>query len=99
MASRLALQSLLEGLTEHVYFQPPANLNMQYPCIIYKRDDSRSEYADNRPYTRTKRYQVTVVDRDPDSELPDKVEELPYCSFDRYFPAENLNHYVFTLFF
>jgi len=72
---------------------------MQYPCIIYARDNSQAEFADNRPYTHTKQYQITVVDRNPDSELPDKVEDLPYCSFDRYFPADNLNHYVFTLFF
>jgi hypothetical protein len=99
MASRLELQTLLESITENVYFQPPTKLKMQYPCIIYKRDNSRTEFADNRPYTHTKRYQVTVIDRNPDSELPDKVEDLPYCTFNRYFAAEGLNHYVFTLFF
>lgn len=99
MASRLDLQVLLETLIENVYFQPPVNIQMQYPCIVYRRDDSRSEYADNRPYARTKRYQITVIDRNPDSDLSDKVEELPFCSFDRYFPADNLNHYVFNLFF
>jgi hypothetical protein len=72
---------------------------MQYPCIIYARDGSEEKYADDRLYARAKRYQVTVVDLDPDTELPDKVEELRYCAFDRYFPADNLNHYVFTLFF
>jgi hypothetical protein len=99
MALRLALQTLLESITEHVYFQPPADIKMQYPCIIYTRDDSQQQYAGNRPYMRTKRYQVTVVDRNPDSELPDVVEDLPYCSFDRHFAADNLHHYVFTLFF
>jgi hypothetical protein len=72
---------------------------MQYPCIIYRRDSTRTRHADNRPYVRTKRFQVTVIDRNPDSELPDKVEALPLCSFDRYFAADNLNHYVFNLFF
>ena len=99
MGSRLMLQELLESLTEHVYFQPPTSIQMQYPCIICRRDNSQTEYAGNRPYARTKRYQVTVVDRSPDSELPDKVEELPLSSFDRAYSADNLNHYVFTLFF
>jgi hypothetical protein len=72
---------------------------MQYPCIVYARDGTHSEFADNSPYALTKRYQVTVIDRNPDSDLPDKVEELPLCSFQRYFAADNLNHYVFTLFF
>jgi hypothetical protein len=72
---------------------------MDYPCIVYARDDSQSEYAGNRPYARTKRYQVTVIDRNPDSDLPDTVEELPLCSFNRHFAANNLNHYVFNLYF
>jgi hypothetical protein len=99
MASRLNLQTLLEGLTEHVYFQPPINIQMQYPCIRYARDNSNVKYAGNQPYTHANRYQITVIDRNPDSELSDAVEKLPFCSIDRYFAAENLNHYVFTLFF
>lgn len=99
MASRLELQLLLEELTKNVYFQPPTSIEMQYPCIVYQRDNSRSEFASNQLYAHTKRYQVTVIDRDPDSELPDKVEGLPYCSFSQAFVAESLNHHVFTLFF
>lgn len=99
MAPRLDLQTLLESITEHVYFQPPTDSEMQYPCILYERDASWSEHADNRPYAHTKRYQVTVVDRNPDSALPDKVEELPLCRFDRAYKADGLNHFVFTLFF
>lgn len=99
MASRLDLQTLLEGLTDNVYFQTPTNSEMQYPCIVYKRDNSRSRFANNKPYSHAKRYQVTVIDRNPDSELPDAVEGLSYCAFDRHFAADNLNHYVFNLFF
>jgi hypothetical protein len=98
-SSRLELHTLLESLTEHVYFQAPSNDKMQYPCILYNRDGSKEDRADNRLYAHTKRYQVTVIDRNPDSPLPDQVIELPLCSFDRYFPTEDLNHYVFTLFF
>ncbi len=101
MASRLELQTFFEALlgSSNVYFQPPTNIQMQYPCIIYRRENSESRFADNRSYKRTKMYQVTVVDRNPDTEFPGKVEDMRYCSFDRYFPADNLNHYVFTLFF
>ncbi len=102
MGSRLELQTLLESLMgpdPHVYFQAPTNYQMEYPCILYQRDNSWSTFADNRPYARAKRYQVTVIDRNPDSELADKVEDLPYCSIDRYYPADGLNHFVFTLFF
>lgn len=99
MAPRLDLQALLESITEHVYFQPPTDSAMQYPCILYSRDASWSEHADNRPYAHMKRYQVTVIDRNPDSALPDQVEELPLCRFDRFYKADGLNHWVFNLFF
>lgn len=96
---RLLLQSRLEGITDHVYFQKPPNVGMQYPCILYKRDDVDEKFADNEPYRRTKRYQVTVIDPDPDSLIPDVVAKLPLCSFDRFYTADNLNHDVFNLFF
>lgn len=99
MAPRLQLQTLLESITGDVYFQPPTNLELQYPCILYSRDESWTAHADNLPYARLKRYQVTVVDRTPDSELPDMVEALSLCRFDRHFTTEGLHHYVFTLFF
>lgn len=101
MGQRTSLQSLLEELigNDNVYFQPPANVQMLYPCIVYKRDDIRVLFADNNPYRLTKRYLVTVIDRDPDSVIPDKVSALSLCRFNRFFTADNLNHDVFTLHF
>ena len=101
MAQRLQLQSLLEELlgSRNVYFQPPANVHMQYPCIIYERDSADSAFADDIAYRYTKRYQVTVVDRDPDSPIPDRIATLPLCSYSRFFTADDLNHDVFNLFF
>lgn len=99
MGQRLQLQSLLELVTPHVYFQPPPNINLEYPCIVYARDGSKPEFAENGLYLHTKRYMVTVIDQNPDSLLPDKVEEMPLCAFDRFYATENLNHHVFNLFF
>lgn len=101
MAPRSELQTLLVSIlgTENVYFQPPPTITLTYPCIIYQRSSLNTEYADNGPYKRRKRYQITVVDRDPDSEIPDKVAMLPLCSYDRFYTADNLNHDVYNLFF
>ncbi len=102
MDRRLQLQSLLEeiaGEDVKVYFQPPSNITMTYPCIRYERDAAETQFAGNRPYRYTKRYQVMVIDRDPDSPIPDKIAELPMCVFDRHYKAENLNHDVFNLYF
>lgn len=99
MGQRLDLQTLLEDLAPHVYFQPPANVQIEYPCVVYVRDNARTQFAGNAPYRYTKRYQVTVIDRDPDSEIPDKIAALPMCIFNRHFVVENLNHDVFNLYF
>lgn len=101
MAPRLSLQALLETLlgSGNVYFQPPASVQMLYPAIVYNRDDMDAEFAGNFPYRLTKRYQVTVISRDPDSGIPGKVAELPLCAFDRFYVADNLNHDVFKLYF
>lgn len=101
MAQRLELQTLLVNLlgSENVYFQPPPSVNMQYPCIVYNRDDINTIYADNRPYKNKKRYQVTVIDPNPDSTIHEKVGALPLCAYDRFFTADNLNHDVYNLFF
>lgn len=85
--------------SDNVYFQPPPNVQMKYPAIVYNRDYEETRFAGNKPYMREKRYQVTVIDRDPDSLIPDRVAELPMCTFNRFFAADNLNHDVFTLYF
>jgi len=101
MAQRLELQAVLVELlgSNNVYFQPPPSVKMQYPCIVYNRDKRDSKFADNRPYRVETRYQVMVIDADPDSEIHFRVGELPMSSYDRFFTADNLNHDVYNLFF
>jgi len=72
---------------------------MQYPCVVYNRDDAITEFANNQPYAYTKRYQVTVIDRNPDSDIPDRIAALPLCIHHRFFVKDNLNHDVFNLYF
>lgn len=96
---RLELQAIFLGMTPNVYHQPPVNVEMKYPCIKYERDDIDIKYADNSPYYNTTRYQVTVIDKDSDSNIPEKIAALPMCRFNRHYTADNLNHDVFNLFF
>jgi hypothetical protein len=99
MAPRLELHTLLKTLTQNVYYQPPETVSMIYPCIVYERSNATTQFADNLPYLYTKRYQITVIDRDPDSLIPDKVAKLPQCVFNRHFRQDNLNHDVFVMYF
>lgn len=82
-----------------VYWQPDENINMVYPCITYNWDFTDVAYADNIPYALRRRYMLTVITDDPDSPIPSRIEKLPMCSFNRAYPAENLHHFVFNLFF
>jgi len=99
MGRRLDLNDLLTDITEHVYFQPPANVKLEYPCIVYQRDNANTKFAGNAPYRYTQRYQVTIISRNPDNDILDQVAKLPMCEYQRYFPADNLNHDVFVLYF
>lgn len=101
MGTRLELQAVLEALRDGlvVYFQPPENVGIEYPCIIYNRDFQQVQFADNGPYFRKTRYQVTVIDPDPDSPVPDLVSSLPLSRAVRHFTTANLNHDIFNVYF
>lgn len=99
MGQRLILHQIFKTLlgSNNVYFQPPATVNLNYPCIIYKRSDIDTVFADDKPYITSKQYQVTIIDPNPDSLILDKVAQLSKCIFVRHFTADNLNHDVFNL--
>ncbi len=99
MGLRLELHAIFKELTEHVYNQPPTNVAIQYPCILYKRTAEEVQWADNRRFADKIRYEVTVIDPNPDGTLWQKVRELPLCKLERHFTADTLNHDVFNLFF
>lgn len=93
-------EKLVEVLgSRNVYYQPPESIKLKYPCIIYQRAADHRVKADNCLYYSKRRYELTVIDKDADSEIPDKLIHLPYCSFDRSYTADNLYHYSFTMYF
>lgn len=101
MGTRLDFQAVLTGLQDGVgvYFQPPSNVTMEYPAIVYNRDFREADFADNILYYKKTRYQVTVIDRDPDSAIPDKVGDLPLSRYVRHFTTESLNHDIYDVYF
>ena len=102
MGTRLELQTLLTGFPptgQEAWCQPPENVDLTYPTIIYDHDYNAVVHADNYPYTVTRRYQVTIIDRAADSPIKEKVQALPMCSMVRSFSTEGLNHTIFDLYF
>lgn len=101
MASRLELQKKLEELleSENVYYQPPESKKMSYPAIRYSLDDIETNYANDNPYSLSKKYVVIVIDRLPDNPVIKKILSLPMSSYSRHYVSDNLNHDVIELYF
>lgn len=100
MADRLELQALFESILEspNAYFQPPESKKLEYDCIVYSISNRDARHANNNVYKQDIAYEVVVIYRNPDSELPGKIAKLPLCDFSRHYTANNLNHDVFTLY-
>lgn len=102
---RSGLDALLRSIvkqrcgSENVYYQPPANLRMKYPCICYELVKIRNRDADNAVYGQTFHYSVTVIDTKPDSEMTAAVSLLAKASHDRHFISDNLCHDVFSVWY
>lgn len=101
MATRLELQTKLEELlgSKNVYYQPPASKQMEYPAIKYSKYDMQSRFANGSTYSLLNCYEIIVMDRKPDNAVINKLLNLPYCSFDRHYTSDNLNHDVLTLYY
>lgn len=101
MASRLDLQRELESLlgSRHVYYQTPESVKMEYPAIRYSKSDIDTKFANNKPYLYKNKYELIVIDRQPDNPVINKLIMLPMCTYDRHYTADNLHHDVLTLYY
>lgn len=98
MDQRLELQRKLEEIlgSKNVYFQPPPNVTLKYPCIIYNLEAFDPWMADGETYFLNLRYRLTYIDRRPDSDIPEKLERMRYTSLVSIMTVEGLYHYTFN---
>ena len=107
MSKRLELHDILceiVNITEpdgdrHVYFQPPESIKMKYPAIRYSLSNIGNRFANDSVYNQSNSYELIVIDKNPDSEIVDKISKLVFCSFNRSYISDNLNHFVFTIYY
>lgn len=102
MTNRLSLQNELECIlkSEEVYFQPPANICMSYPAIVYRRSVNRTTWGDNRIYRNGNHYLLTVIDTNPDSDIFERVlTHFEYIRPERTYIADGLYHHVLDLYY
>lgn len=101
MGNRIDLDDKLRAVLNkpNVYFQPPESIKLSYPAIVYQLSSIDHQYADNKTYVGKRRYQVTLISKNPDDELVDKIiNSFELCKFDRFYTANNMNHFVFILY-
>lgn len=102
MARRLQLHEEFCRIlgTRNVYFQPPESVKLKYDCIVYSVNNREDLRADDRHYRNFVRYEVTLIYRDPDSDLPERMlNEFTRISHQRHFTNDNLHHDIYTLFY
>ena len=102
MASRLELHEELCDIlgSRNAYFQPPASIKLNYPCIVYSISSVNKQNANDKMYKSMNEYKVVVIDSDPDSEIPNKIiSHFPMCRFDRAYTSDNLNHSALSLYY
>lgn len=100
MGNRIELHNILLTVLPNVYFQPPNNLKMSYPCIVYKKSGIHTIRADNMIYNKTQEYQITIIDKNPDNTYADTILQLfPNVVLTGFFIFDNLNHTTLNLYF
>lgn len=101
MANRLGLHDKLKELldSDNVYYMPPENTKMEYDAIRYSKRNIMSRFANNTAYSMMDCYEIIVIARKPDHPVIKKLLALPYCSYDRHYVADNLNHDILTIYY
>ena len=99
---RKELQTKLEEFlgSKNVYFKAPESGKMSYPCIKYDLIKMDVYKASNKIYRKDDAYKVTLISKNPDIELKDTIlYSFDYISFNTSYKADNLYHYVYTLYY
>lgn len=102
MNNRVELNTKLKMLigSSNVYFQPPASVQLSYPCVIYSIGNGDAKHADGMVYSYVNSYDLLFIFKKPNVTIIEKVlAELPMCKMTRAYVADNLNHYAFRVYY
>ena len=100
MNKRIDLHNLLLELAgPNVYYQMPSNMKMKYPAVKYERGRIDNNNADNTVYYQNISYTITVISKDPDEPIVEKISKIPTCAYDRDYVIDNLYHTVFKIYY
>lgn len=91
----------------HVYFEPPADIVMEYPCLRIKRATISTRSADNRIYKKDDAFDLIWISRLPDDEMShtllDGSDEVdaPFVKIRhiRHYVADGMHHDQYKLYY
>lgn len=94
------LLHILQQVVQHnrVYFQPPENLKIIYPAIVFHLSKIEVDRASDVPYKGAKEYSVTLITKDPEPDVIDEILKIPYSSLETTYISDGMNHFVFTVY-
>lgn len=94
------LLRLLQQAVQHdrVYFQPPENLKIGCPAVVFHLSKIEIDRASDVPYKGAKEYSVTLITKDPEPDVIDEILKIPYSSLDTTYISDGMNHFVFTIY-
>jgi hypothetical protein len=100
---RIELQNILENIlgSSNVYFQPGPSITLHYPCIIFNRSSVRTMSADDVIWNCRQSYSVTVIDYDPDSQIPFDLLDNFKCliRIESNYRSNGMNHTKLQLYY
>lgn len=100
MAKRIELQQALLEFSDNVYFQPPSDLRMTYPCIAYSKSAPKLDRANNQIYNKSQEYKLIVIETDPDGDIADRINEyFMHSAIDSRFVVDRLHQTAITLYY
>lgn len=84
----------------HVYYEPPEDVKIEYPCIVYKLVTPAIRKANNHLYFYNDCYELTVITEDPYNDIAKKLlERFQYISLGSRYLGDGLYHDPLTLYY
>lgn len=102
---RLQFHTKLKELCPTVYYQPPPDVRLTYPCIVYSDGSPMTRRGDNKLYLQQRGYDVVYITRTPMGESYNSDDwfkfynKFEYCNFGTHYISDNLHHYTYKIYF
>lgn len=101
MLKRVDIQEKFKFLlgSNNVYYQPPANLKMKYPAIVYSLDGLDVKRFDNTRLINKNCFSVTHIYRNESENLVETMlKNFEYISFDNRSIADGIYNDHYTIY-